>query len=285
MNLNPILDQPDLISDLTATDMIELTTTASPLVRKEKNLIQGLKGTVLVVGDLHGNFEALLSIIHLWKTKKIDNLVFLGDYVDRGSQQLETINFLLVLKITYPDTVFLLRGNHETPGVNSRYGFASVCVKTFGKGARAMYDRYNDLFSFFSPSLLHGRVLLLHGGIPLGLNTLEELNELPKGDVDADNDILGQILWNDPSDIREGFEPNWERGIHYTFGKKAFGEFVEKHQLTMVIRAHEAFAAGYKYFFENRLLSIFSSPDYFPGSRGKVAAITGEEVTLWNVTV
>lgn len=59
-------------------------------------------------------------------------MIFLGDYIDRGPQSIETIIYLLCLKVKYRDRIFLLRGNHETPAVNRIYGFYNECALKYG---------------------------------------------------------------------------------------------------------------------------------------------------------
>ena len=53
----------------------------------------------------------MLGLLSIEKNPNL-KLVFLGDYVDRGLKSVETMIILMLLKITYPDQIFLLRGNH-----------------------------------------------------------------------------------------------------------------------------------------------------------------------------
>jgi len=57
------------------------------------------------VGDIHGQFY---DMIHMFE-KVVDsrnlpscNMLFLGDYVDRGNYSIEVITFLYCLKINFP---------------------------------------------------------------------------------------------------------------------------------------------------------------------------------------
>lgn len=278
------LEDPDSISGLEPDDMLELIAHVRPLVEKEPQLTQTDNPRGIIVGDLHGNFSAAHTIVNTWQHYSDTLLIFLGDYVDRGDEQLETINYVLALKSVYPDTVFLLRGNHETPLVNSYYGFSHVCEQTFGERAKRIYNEYNILFSYFSAAHLFSQdIFLVHGGIPRGLPALQYLNTIEKGDLNAENEILGQLLWNDPTTQYREFVTNWKRGIHYEFGEKVFSDFLGNHSLTMVIRGHEVFPSGYKYFFNDRLLSIFSSPGYRGSCEAKIAYLEEGTVSLLEV--
>ena len=94
-------------------------------IENEPNVIK-IKEPVIIVGDIHGQFY---DMIHMFE-KVVDNrnlpktnMLFLGDYVDRGKQSIEVIILLLCYKVRYPENFFMLRGNHECSAINRIYGF------------------------------------------------------------------------------------------------------------------------------------------------------------------
>ena len=68
---------------------------------------------IFAIGDIHGCYDQLLALMNKIPINfKRDTLVFMGDYIDRGPQSVEVVDYLIKLEKRVPGIIFL-KGNHE----------------------------------------------------------------------------------------------------------------------------------------------------------------------------
>ncbi len=101
----------DRFNVLKETEVEGLCSMARCVLQEQPMLVE-LEAPVQICGDIHGQYQDLLTIFRIFGSPEEKNYLFLGDYVDRGKQSLECILLLLAYKIKYPQSFFLLRGNH-----------------------------------------------------------------------------------------------------------------------------------------------------------------------------
>ncbi|WP_177187956.1 metallophosphoesterase [Methanolobus profundi] len=246
-------------------DLRTLLNGASVIFKKEGPLIHISSANAMIVGDIHGNIKALEFILRMYQEMECEDVIFLGDYVDRGPYSVAVLCRLFELKIRNEQKTVLLKGNHETMEMNSIYG---------------LYEEIQDHDLFLAvnrtfqempvAAVLNDTIFCVHGGIP-GVVDIEEISK--------ENSF--PYLWNDPSEL-PGINAS-VRGIRpKCFGPDTFDEFMEHNELSLMIRGHTALENGYEWWFHRRLLSIFSTPNYAGrDGKGAFAVVKDNEVSVF----
>lgn len=214
---------------------------------------------VKIVGDVHGQYTDLIRMFEMCGFPPDSNFLFLGDYVDRGKQSLETILLLLCYKLKYPENFFLLRGNHECANVTRVYGFYDECKRRCNiKIWKSFIDTFNCLPI---AAIVAGKIFCVHGGLSPSLSHMDDIRQIARPTDVPDYGLLNDLLWSDPADMDNDWESN-ERGVSYCFGKKVIMEFLQRHDFDLVCRAHMVVEDGYEFFSDRILVTVFSAPNY-----------------------
>ena len=187
------------------------------------------------------------------------NYLFLGDYVDRARQSVETIGLLLAYKVRFPASFFLLRGNHECASLNRIYGFFDECKRRYSV---KLWRVFGDCFNCMPVAAVVGdRILCMHGGLSPELESLDQIRALARPTEVPEDGLLCDLLWSDPEPRVTGWGYNG-RGVSYTFGPDVVDEFLERQGLELICRAHQVVEDGYEFIANRKLVTIFSAPNY-----------------------
>ncbi|XP_068610612.1 protein phosphatase 1, catalytic subunit, alpha isozyme b isoform X1 [Brachionichthys hirsutus] len=210
-------------------------------------------------GDVHGQYYDLLRLFEYGGFPPESNYLFLGDYVDRGKQSLETICLLLAYKIKYPENFFLLRGNHECASINRIYGFYDECKRRYNI---KLWKTFTDCFNCLPvAAIVDEKIFCCHGGLSPDLQSMEQVRRVMRPTDVPDQGLLCDLLWADPDKDVLGWGEN-DRGVSFTFGADVVTKFLHKHDMDLICRAHQVVEDGYEFFAKRQLVTLFSAPNY-----------------------
>ncbi|OMJ68518.1 hypothetical protein SteCoe_33996 [Stentor coeruleus] len=273
---------------LTKSSAIFLISQARFMFESESNVIE-LFDPVTIVGDIHGQFYDLLKILEIGGNPEDNKYLFLGDYVDRGHFSLEIIFLMYALKINFPKTFFMLRGNHETRQMTSHHNFRKEVLYKYDLETYELIMESFDAMPLVC--VINGKFLSVHGGIS---GRLDELNDILKINrfVEPPHDgLYCDLLWSDPidnmsGDLPEKFVHNENRSCSCIYGLKAANSFLKGNGLISIIRAHEVQMEGYKMYKWNgqqkfpTVMTIFSAPNYCGTYKNKGAVLRLDDSTI-----
>eukprot|EP00667_Euglena_gracilis_P009519 EG_transcript_9673 len=283
-------------------DIIQMCSEATKLFEAEP-LYLSIPSNVFVIGDVHGNYADLyyfMSELLLFGDIELTPYSFLalGDYVDRGEHSVECVALCLALKCLSPNTFFMLRGNHEDPGINGdmdTYGydcFQAQARCAFGDElGMSVWNSINGVFRVLPlAACIDSKIFCSHGGIPryygppenddrLKVLKSPEFPRLRSLFEPLDMSVLGKekmerfwvaafdLMWSDPSDddseMNEyGFGRNDRGNCIITFSEVAVDNFLNANGLELMFRAHQEKSDGLKLSKSAKCLTIFSSSNY-----------------------
>lgn len=197
------------------------------------------------MGDIHGQFY---DMIHMFE-KVVDNrnlpktnMLFLGDYVDRGSYSIEVCIFLFSLKINFPQEITLLRGNHESVAMTEHFTFRDEVLRKYNED-ESVFDAFIEAFESMPLAAdVNGDYLCMHGGISPELTNVDDINKIDRFIEPPLQGFLCDLLWSDPCGDKEArthkFSKNVERECSFKFGLDPVKQILKKNNFLSIIRAH-----------------------------------------------
>lgn len=264
---------PDEISALALMDMVRehIRRTCRPLVK-----LPAPQHQLVVVGDIHGHLNDLLHILDKYGDPGEENqYLFNGDFVDRGVWGPEVLLSLFCLRLLYPESVHLNRGNHESEMCTEVYGFKTQLACAYPGCHETLYSKIQDVFNMLPLCHIVGSsVCVVHGGLPRGSAkppkmvrppppTLREISELQRGPVPCPGEgrsdrIFQALLWSDPKEE----ECESARGMGWYFDEETTRRFLNANGLKCIIRSHECNDKGFRWTHSNLVLTVFSASNY-----------------------
>eukprot|EP00729_Bicosta_minor_P017895 gene17895-32368_t len=177
---------------------------------KEQPMLLELAAPVKIVGDVHGQYYDLLRLFEFAGFPPESNYLFLGDYVDRGKQSIETV-------LKYPENFFMLRGNHECASINRMYGFYDECKARYSV---KLWKAFNNAFNYMPlAAVVDDSIFCVHAGMSPELKSMDQIRSIERPTDIPDDGLLCDLLWADPNEDIKGWAES-DRGVSFTFGEE-----------------------------------------------------------------
>lgn len=175
--------------------IVKLVRAAREVFLQQPMLLE-VRAPINICGDTHGQYSDLLRLFEIGGFPPESNYIFLGDYVDRAKQSIEVITLAICYKIKYPESFFLLRGNHECASLNRIYGFYDECKRRYSV---KLWRIFADCFNCMPvAAVVEDKILCMHGGLSPDLDHLSQIFDIPRPTDVPDEGLLCDLLWADP---------------------------------------------------------------------------------------
>ena len=261
--IEEIIAEPDRVTRLTRDETRKLLDKAEHVISSDPSLIEIDENRKIVfIGDTHGDFDAVKAAVKRYFTGEA-KLIFLGDYVDRGQDSLSNINYLLSLKVTYPEMIILLQGNHE--------GYAALRFypANFWESLDSeMSVVYGNVLGSLPLAISAPGLIALHGALP-DVKAIGDINGISLGSAQWRQTVWGD--WQESPGKALATDAFTGRP---QFGRDYFKIVMERFGKNVLVRSHQPGAPPVM--FDKRCLTIFTSHAYMPLRRVAITNVKKE---------
>jgi diadenosine tetraphosphatase ApaH/serine/threonine PP2A family protein phosphatase len=290
--------------NIDASDFVQIIEAATNVLKTERQTGHIIGGKIMggvaelltpqnliIIGDIHGDFKSLFKILQdiafeEFLLNPYNKIIFLGDYVDRGSNSVGVLYSICYLKQKFPNSIVLMRGNHEAP---LEFPFLShdlpfKIIEYYGENlGKWIYNK--KVLPFFQllilTTVIKNELLIVHGGLPSEVTGLAKdfRNSIAAAQENhMHNRIMEEILWNDP--WKGIHTEDWrysERGVGRLFGINVSKKWLRISGTKAVVRGHEP-CQGFKIDHDGMIMTLFSCREAYPNSKAAYISISSKQL-------
>ncbi|CAE7825086.1 FYPP [Symbiodinium sp. CCMP2456] len=226
----------DIVPEILPERVLKLACQQLKNILIEESNVQPVQLPVVICGDIHGQYFDLLELFNIGGQIPEKNYIFMGDFVDRGYNSVETFELLMLLKLRYPASITLLRGNHESRQITQVYGFYDECLRKYGNANPWKYC--TEVFDYLTLSaIVENSIFCVHGGLSPDVKILDQIRTINRVQEIPHEGAFGDLVWSDPEDIEAwAVSP---RGAGWLFGERPTQHFNRLNGLDLIARAHQ----------------------------------------------
>lgn len=221
--------------------VIDILTSMRNLFIQEQPLLV-LDGDFLVIGNLHGHVFDLIRVLNQYGLPPKMHYIFLGNLIDRGAFSFETLLVVFCMKLLYPKSISILRGNNEFDEMCRQFGFYDEILSMYHE--KSIYTLILEIFSMTPiAALLNHEYLAVHGGIGPNLRNISDISKICFPLTNLYGGIPDEIVWSEPSNDVDLFMES-ETGNGYLFGRGAAKQFLDDNKLKGLIVGYSSGSDG-----------------------------------------
>ena len=236
------------------------------IFKEEPNVVK-ISPPLTICGNIKGQFSNLLEIFKISGDIPETNYLFLGGYAN----SIEVISLLFCLKVRYPKRITLLRGLIEDFIYCQIYGFYEEAKRKYGN--EEIFKIISEVFNYIPLAvIINNNIFCIHGGLSPDLETIEEINNLDRFVCIDKNDNIFGLMANSPVEYSYweflyfyNINNGWiqaPKGNEKYFLEEVTERFEKKTKIDLIICGGRYMEEGFRFFHNNKLISVFSSPNF-----------------------